>query len=841
MSNAYKLTEIAKIIQGKWLCKPKKEILITDLLTDSRKLAHTDKTLFFALTGQKLDGHSYLHELYEKGVRAFVVSQPVQTEKFADAGVLLVSDTLTALQKLATHHRSRFSYPVISITGSNGKTIVKEWLYQLLHHDYRIVRSPKSYNSQIGVPLSLWNMSESDTLGIFEAGISEPDEMSRLERMIRPTIGVFTNIGEAHSEGFLNIRHKTKEKLKLFAHADILIYCKDYTDIHLSIAEVNAMARSADTKDDIIKTFTWSRIGDADLQVTGETQQNGKTTITARYKQSLPLEFTIPFTDKASIENAIHCAAVMLYLGISPDEIARRMPLLTGIAMRLEMRDAINGCTLINDSYNSDINSLRIALDFLQQQTRHPRKTIILSDILQSGKSEPELYESVAALLRSHTVHRFVGIGPAITRQRKTFENINGTEVRCYQTTEQFLSEVDFQEFQQEAILLKGARKFRFEVLAKLLEKKAHETVLEINLNAIAHNLKVYQSLLKPTTKIMAMVKAFSYGSGSHEIANVLQFNRCDYLAVAYTDEGVDLRKNGITLPIMVMNPEPNSFEQMIKYRLEPDIYSLSLLRRFEEALQLLHQPGDAPYPVHIELETGMNRLGLAADDITALLEALKHNGHLRIASVFTHLAASEDPHQDRFTRAQIEQFETLSGIICKALNYSVLRHVLNSNGITRHADAQYDMVRLGIGLYGIDTSGKISSKLMHVSTLKTTISQIKHIRKGETVGYGRAGKAAKDKTIATVGIGYADGYSRRLGNGNGYMLVNGHRAPTIGNVCMDMTMLDITGIPACEGDEVIVFGKELPVTELAAAAQTIPYEILTGISPRVKRIYYQE
>lgn len=840
MNSEYKLSEVAKAIGGKLISKSKKDSAIRELVIDSRKLTHADVSLFFALSGQKLDGHQYITDLYKKGVRSFVVSKAEAAEQLPDAGIVVVKDTLMALQKLAAYHRSKFTYPVIAITGSNGKTIVKEWLYQLLHEEESIVRSPKSFNSQIGVPLSIWNMSSENTLAIFEAGISEPDEMLKLERMLKPTIGVFTNIGEAHSEGFLNIRHKTKEKLKLFVNSEVLIYCKDYTDIHHSIAEINALARGTDTTEDKIKTFNWSRNGEADVLVQSVLVHEGKCMIHCLYGLK-EFEFTIPFTDQASVENAINSACVMLYLGKSTDQIKERMAHLTGIAMRLEMRDAINGCSLINDSYNSDINSLRIAIDFLNQQNQHPRKTIILSDILQSGKNEPELYEDVAKLLIQNQIHRFIGIGTSLVRQKKMLEKNEALEVHCYESTEEFMKQIDTTLFQNEAILLKGARKFRFEVIGKLLEKKAHETVLEINLNAIAHNLKTYQSLLKPDTKIMAMVKAFSYGSGSFEIANVLQFNRCDYLAVAYTDEGVELRKNGITLPIMVMNPEQSSFEQMIKHRLEPEIYSLQLLEKFEETLSLLYGLQEPPYPIHIELETGMNRLGFVADELPELIQRINENVQLKIASVFSHLAASEDKTYDGFTKQQIKEFETMSEQICRSFDYKILRHVLNSNGITRHSKAQLDMVRLGIGLYGIDASQKVASKLMNVSTLKTTISQIKQLKKGETVGYGRVGKVSKDKTIATVGIGYADGLSRRLSNKVGRMLVDGKLAPIIGNVCMDMTMLDVTGIDAAEGDEVIVFGNNPTVEEVAEAAETIPYEILTGISARVKRIYFQE
>lgn len=832
----YKIAEIVTATGGNLLTKPKKDSGIDELSVDSRKINHPERTLFFALQGQKLDGHDYIEELYQKGVRYFVVTKEVATARFSEAGFIVVKDAVLALQKLAGFHRAKFNLPIIAITGSNGKTIVKEWLYQLLHEDENIVRSPKSFNSQIGVPLSLWQINDTHTLGIFEAGISQPNEMSQLEKIIQPKIGIFTNITEAHSEGFLGDRHKAREKLNLFLNVDVLIYCKDYPEINLGVAQTIAPRKERDEANGTSSgLFSWSMSAEADLQITSVIQKNGHSLVSALYRlQEVDIE--IPFTDRASVENAIHCLCVMLYLNKDIDTIRTRMKALSRIAMRLEMKDAIHQCSLINDSYNSDIASLKIAIDFLNQQNQHPKKTIILSDILQSGRSEFELYEEVARLITQSKINRLIGIGTGLLRNKKIFEKDETLELECYETTEQFIQQLNTDSFYNEAILLKGARKFRFEIISRFLEKKVHETVLEINLNAIAHNLKMFQAQLKPTTKIMAMVKAFSYGSGSFEIANCLQFNRVDYLAVAYADEGVELRKNGITLPIMVMNPELHSFETMIQNQLEPDIYSVQLLEKFLETVSLLRSPSDAPYPIHIELETGMNRLGFEENQLDDLIKQLVQTNSLRIASVFSHLVASEDAAQDDFTQQQIMLFEKLSAKIVATLSYKPLRHILNSHGILRHADAQFDMVRLGIGLYGIG-----NEKLTPVSTLKTTISQIKHVKKGDSVGYGRIGKVSKNKTIATVGIGYADGLSRRLSNGKGMLWVNGQPAPIIGNVCMDMTMLDITDIPAQEGDEVIVFGAQPSIETVAKAADTIPYEILTGISARVKRVYFQE
>jgi alanine racemase len=836
MNKGYPIKEIAKATGGKLTTGAGEEAHISALLLDSRRLQQAGESLFFALPGARQDGHQYIDELAGRGVNNFVVTKSEWIDKYPKANFILVKDAVAALQKLAGYHRKKFNYPVIGITGSNGKTIIKEWLYQLLNEDYNIVRSPKSFNSQIGVPLSLWQMSEDNNLAIIEAGISESGEMEKLEKIIRPTIGILANIGEAHNDGFLNLKHKTKEKLKLFIQAEILIYCKDHAEANQAIAEINALKGV-----DAIPTFTWSQHSDADVRILSILQQNNHSYISASYK-GREFDFDIPFSDKASVENAIHCACVLIVLNKDFPLLRSRMKHLTRIAMRLEMKDAINNSSLINDSYNSDFESLRIAIDFLRMQNQHPRKTIILSDILQSGRGDLDLYTEVAKLLKQNNIHRLIGIGPSILREKKIFERHEQMEVICFAATDELLRNLDTSIFHDEVILLKGARQFEFEKIARLLEKKAHQTVLEINLNALVNNLKVYQSLLQPETRIMAMVKAFSYGSGSYEIANVLQFNRINYLAVAYADEGIELRKNGIALPIMVMNPEERSFEAMITHNLEPDMYSLSLLDKFISVLKLKHKSVDPPYRIHIEVETGMNRLGFEASDLPILIDKIKNCDCIKIASVFSHLAASEAQEYDEFTKGQIAQFEKMSSEITAQFGYKILRHILNSSGIARHTWAQYDMVRLGIGLYGLDPTPAIQSRLLPVSTLRTTISQIKHIKAGGSVGYGRHGKVDEDKTIATVGIGYADGLNRKLSNGRGSMLIANRLVPIIGNICMDMTMLDVTDVEQVhEGDEVIVFGHNPHVEALAHAAGTIPYEILTGISARVKRVYFQE
>lgn len=832
MITEYPISKIEQWTGGKLYPRFNPDATVAYLFTDSRQARNVSEALFFAIKSKRQDGHNFIPQLIEQGVRNFVINDESWVAKYANANFIVVKDVVVALQKLAIAHRKQYTYPVIGITGSNGKTVVKEWLYQLLHEDFNIVRNPKSFNSQIGVPISVWQMTDENTLGIFEAGISEPDEMLKLQKIIQPTIGLITNIGEAHSEGFLNIKHKTKEKLRLFQDVETLIYCKDHGDINQAIGEINSFS------DEKLNTFSWSLHADADFRVNSVLQHSKLTVISGVFKDE-ELEFEIPFTDKASVENAIHCLCVMLVLGVRHDVIRERMSKLAGVAMRLEMKEAVNNCTVINDAYNSDLESIRIALDFLSQQRQHARHTIILSDVHQSGRNDPDLYKFVANLLKEQQVDRLIAVGKKISRQKQYFEQAGLKELRFFETTEDLLREISGEWFRNETILLKGARSFEFERILKILERKSHRTVLEINLNAVAQNLKAYQALLKPETKVMAMVKASSYGSGSFEIANVLQFNRADYLAVAYADEGVELRRNGITLPIMVMNPEEAAFDQIFAYQLEPDIYSVDLLKSF---IQAVEEASVQEVKIHLELETGMNRLGFSKQELREVLALLQKTNSIKVASVFSHLATSEDASQDAFTEQQIALFTELSDSIVKSFDYPVLRHILNTAGVVRHPNAQFDMVRLGIGLYGIDDTKMLAQKLQPVGVLKATVSQIKYLKKGETVGYGRIGKVTEDTMIATVGIGYADGLHRALSNGVGKMAVRGQLAPIIGNICMDMTMLNITDISGVsEGDEVIIFGTFPTVQQVAQWAQTIPYEMLTGVSSRVKRVYVQE
>ena len=806
---------------------------------DSRKIFSPATSLFIALKGPRRNGHNFIPELYKNGVRNFVISEEINPEEFPGANILFVKDGLRALQQLAAFHRKQFDIPVIGITGSNGKTIVKEWLYQLLHENFNIVRSPKSYNSQIGVPFSVWETGKQHTLGIFEAGISQPGEMEKLNEIIQPTIGILTNIGEAHSEGFESMDQKVEEKIKLFNNAGLVIYSSDEWQVDKAIVlKYESVIRK--TGKPPFKIFSWGKIQKADLQILEINKDQAGTEIIAAYKNA-ETAIRIPFTDDASIQNAITCWCVMLHFGIRDTVIVKRMKQLQPVNMRLELKKGINHCTIINDSYSADLNSLHIALDFLKQMGGVSKSTVILSDFFQTGLDDEGLYERIADDLVQHKIDRVIGIGLNISKYLK-FENespAHQIKNEFYPSTEDFISRFRFSDFRDEVILVKGARIFCFEQMIQLLELKVHQTELEINLNAIAHNLQQYQKLLEPSTKLMAMVKAFAYGSGGAEIANTLQYHKVDYLGVAYADEGTELRKAGITLPMMVMNAESETFETLINNRLEPVIFSFSILRSLDGYLK---REGIKNYPVHLEIETGMNRLGFSVREIDKLCKEIQASSSFRIQTVFSHLAASEDPMQDEFTNKQYELFVDACSALEKGIGYSFLRHIANSAAILRHPQMQLDMVRLGIGLYGVDSSSSAKLDLQPAATLKSTVAQVRNLRAGETVGYNRKGIIEKDSVIATVSIGYADGFSRRLGNGAGKVWVKGEMAPVIGTVCMDMVMVDVSGIPNVkQGDEVIIFGKEIPIQELANWAGTIPYEIMTGISERVKRVYYEE
>ncbi len=829
----YTVSEIVKITGGKLLHRNLSAPLPTHLSLDSRKITDAVHTIFFAIKTAHHDGNNFIENLYEKGVRNFITqNKNTDVSLLPLANVIAVENSIAALQKLAAHHRKKFNIEVIGITGSNGKTIVKEWLNQLLEKDFIIVRSPKSYNSQIGVALSILNIQKQDTLGIFEAGISLPDEMQHLEKMIRPAIGILTNIGNAHDEGFDDTTQKINEKLKLFIHARRLIFCSDNKQVKEAVSVFKNENRFNKMP---FQCFTWGKESDNTLQITKTHVLKNETKIYAVFNK-INSSITIPFIDTASIENAINCWCALLLLDFRDHVVVKKFNLLYPIAMRLELKQGNNNCIIINDSYSNDVHSLSIAVNFLEQQKQHKKYTVILSDILQSGKEPGELYKEVADILSHKKIIKFIGIGENISLHRDSFSFIK--DVHFYATTDGFLKAMNALNFHDETILIKGARSFGFEQISHKLEQKAHQTVLSINLTSIAYNLKQYKSLLKPATKIMAMVKAFSYGSGGYEVAAVLEYNKADYLAVAYADEGVELRRAGITLPIMVMNAEPVTFDALTENNLEPEIYSFNILNQFTHFLKA---SAVSNYPVHIKIDTGMHRLGFTGDDIFSLCEKLKASP-VKVVSVFSHLVASENKEEDIFTLQQAEIFRKCCLMIENELQYKFLKHIANTAAISRHKHLQMDMVRLGIGLYGIDNNEVMQQKLKNVTTLTTTVSQIKKVKKGETVGYGRTAKLMRDSVIATVRIGYADGYPRSLGNGAGKMLVKKDYAPVVSNVCMDMTMLDVTDLENLhEGDEVMVFGEALSLQSLATWTHTIPYEIMTGISQRVKRIYYEE
>ena len=819
---SYSIETISQLLCAKRIGD--KESRIDWLLTDSRSLCFAEETLFFALQSKRNDGHKYISDLYARGVRNFVVSQLPDTASFTDANFLVVANPLKALQKLAELHRAKFQIPVIGVTGSNGKTVVKEWLHQLLSPDRVITRSPRSYNSQIGVPLSVWQLNEESELAIIEAGISEMGEMRALQSIIRPTIGILTNIGGAHQENFFSLQEKCMEKVSLFKDCDVVIYNGDNDLISDCVAKNMLAARE----------IAWSKKDkEKPLFIRDINKETDSTTISYRYL-GFDNSYTIPFIDDASIENSLNCLAACLYLMVPNEEITARMAKLEPVAMRLEVKEGKNGCVLINDTYNSDIASLDIALDFLyrRSEAKGMKRTLILSDILETGQSTTLLYRKVAQLVHSRGINKIIGVGPEITSIAKKFE----IEKYFFPNTEAFLKSEVFSSLRNEVILIKGSRDFAFERISEELELKVHETILEINLNALVANLNYFRSKLKPETKMVCMVKAFAYGAGSYEVAKTLQDHRVDYLAVAVADEGSDLRKAGITGSIMIMNPEMSAFKTMFDYKLEPEVYSFHLL---DALIKEAEKEGITNFPIHVKLDTGMHRLGFAPEDMPELIKRLKSQNAVLPRSVFSHLVGSDSDKFDTFTRQQIEIFDEASLQLTSAFQHKILRHICNSAGIERFPGAQHDMVRLGIGLYGV--SAVDNSIINNVSTLKTTILQIRDVPKEDSVGYSRKGHLERDSRIAAIPIGYADGLNRHLGNGNAYCMVNGKKAPYVGNICMDVCMIDVTDIDCKEGDNAIIFGDELPITVLSDILDTIPYEILTSVSSRVKRVYFQD
>ncbi|GAA4025150.1 bifunctional UDP-N-acetylmuramoyl-tripeptide:D-alanyl-D-alanine ligase/alanine racemase [Hymenobacter glaciei] len=836
-------------------------------LLDSRRVGVPAGAVFFALRGPSHNGHRYLPELYAQGVRQFVVEEeatlPGGIAAYPGAGLLAVPSPLAALQALAGAHRAEFTGPVLAITGSNGKTIVKEWLAQLLSPDEDICRSPRSYNSQVGVPLSVWELNPArHTLGIFEAGISEVGEMARLATIIQPTEGLFTNLGTAHDAGFASQGQKLHEKLQLFTGPQLqrLFYCADQPLVRAAVTQLK------------LPGFSWTRQPgqSADLYFTAEPAAAGSSHVRAEYPATgLTADFMLPFADEPSLENALHCLAVLLHRQVEPTEVQRRLLRLHPVAMRLEMKPGRHGSYLLDDTYNNDLAGLALALNALARQSRPGRRTLILSDVLESGLSRTELYARVAALLPAAGVTRVVGIGEEISGELRMKNEELGIEsglvpdigspqfliphssflIQTYPSTEAFLAQLSPADFAQETILIKGARRFGFERIVAALEAQQHGTVLEVNLDALGHNLQHYRRQLRPGTRLMVMVKAFAYGAGSYEVASLLEFQRADYLAVAYADEGIALREAGISLPIMVMNAAPDSFDLLRRYRLEPEIYSFELLDEYlatfaNSADTTSQSPLSVP-GIHLKLDTGMRRLGFDEADLPALLARLRTDAVLLpVASLMTHLAAADEPGHDDFTQTQLAVFRRMAAAIETVLGHSVLKHALNSAGILRFPEAQFDMVRLGIGLYGVDASNTADpAALRPVSQLRTTISQIKTLPAGHTVGYGRRGLAtSSERRIATLAIGYADGYDRRFGNGVGTVLIHGQPAPLVGSVCMDMCMVDVTEISlARAGDVALLFGEGLPLPPLAARIGTIAYELLTNVSERVKRVFVSE
>ncbi|MBQ8271226.1 MAG: bifunctional UDP-N-acetylmuramoyl-tripeptide:D-alanyl-D-alanine ligase/alanine racemase [Bacteroidaceae bacterium] len=824
----YTIEQIAGILKAEYIAASPADT-VSRLLTDSRSLTFPEETLFFAIRTKHGDGHKYIPALHDRGVRNFVVEDEEIAQEYPDSNFIFTGNCTKALQLLATQHRARFDIPVIGITGSDGKTIVKEWLYQLTAGNYNVTRSPRSYNSQIGVPLSVWRIDDDCTLGIFEAGISQPQEMDRLQGIIRPTIGIITNISGAHQENFSSLQEKCREKLQLFKKCDIVIYNADNSII--SNCVTNSLLPS--------REIAWSQ-KDPERPLYISAIEKDETGTTVKYRNlTFEQSYRIPFHDDASIENSINCLAAALYLMIPADTIAARMAQLEPVAMRLEVKEGKRGCILINDSYNADIASLEIALDFMERRCvtlPHLHRTLILSDIKQSGLSPRSLYRTVAQYAVNHKIEKLIGIGRDISSEEHRMSK-QPFETHFFDDTEAFMQSDTFAGLANEIILIKGSRSFRFEEITEALEKKVHQTILEVNLSTLRDNLNYYRNNLRADTKSICMVKASAYGAGAIEVARTLQECNVDYLAVALADEGAELRKAGITTGIMVMNPEPSSFRTLFENKLEPEVYSFAMLRSLAQAAT---REGITDYPIHIKIDTGMHRLGFLPEEVPALVEELKRQNALTPCSVFSHFAGSDSPLFDDFSKTQKERFAQASDTLQAAFKHKILRHICNSAGAERFTEVQYEAVRLGIGLYGVSPL-EGESPLRPISTLKTIILQIHEVPATETVGYSRRGKLTRTSRIAALPIGYADGLNRKLGNGRGHCIINGKEAPYIGNICMDVCMVDVTDIDCNEGDIVEIFGSSLPVERVAGWLDTIPYEILTAVSDRIKRIYFTD
>ena len=802
------------------------------ILTDSRSLSFPESTMFFAIRSQKNDGHKYIPELYRRGVRTFVIEDDslIFNSQFPEACFLKVDSTIKALQQLGADCRKAFDIPVIAISGSNGKTIVKEWLNQLLSPSMRITRSPRSYNSQVGVPLSVWLLNNDTQVGVFEAGISMVGEMDNLKQIIQPTIGVLTNIGQAHQENFVSMEEKCLEKLKLFEDCEVLIYNADSSLIQ-SCIEKKCIPHSFRSD----RVLPWSRINAESPLYISKVEKKEQSTCISYCYWGKDGEIIIPFIDDASVENAIHCLAVCLYLHLPMNEIAARMQQLEPIAMRLEVKEGRNNCLIINDSYNSDYHSLDIALDFMNRRPdpKGRKRTLILSDILQTGQVAEHLYKQVAQLVENRNIDKLIGIGEEISLCASLFK----CEAYFFSSTQSFLDSEVYQSLGNEMILLKGARQFQFEKITEQLELRVHETILEVNLNAIVDNYNHYRSFLKQDTKMVCMVKASAYGSGALEVSKTLQDCGVDYLAVAVADEGADLRKGGITSNIIIVDPEMTAFKTMFDYKLEAEVYNFEIL---DALIHAAHQYGVTNFPVHVKLDTGMHRLGFNPEtDMEKLIDRLKSQNEVIPRSVFSHFVGSDSADFDAFSQRQFDLFKLGSEKLQAAFSHKILRHICNTAGIERFPERHMDMVRLGLGLYGINP---IDNKGIHnVATLKSTILQIREVPANDSVGYSRRSYVKCPSRIAAIPIGYADGLNRHLGNGKGYCLVNGQKAPYIGNICMDVCMIDVTHVNCKEGDVVEIFGDKLPASTLAEWLDTIPYEILTNVGSRVKRVYFRE
>ena len=801
---------------------------VQELLIDSRKVSElSGGTMFLALRGEKNDGHRYIPDLYRAGVRAFLVEGKYYTgkkEDYPSASFIISEDSLSALHKIAAWKRQNYRGRVISITGSNGKTIIKEWLSDILGKYESVIRSPRSFNSQVGVPLSLWNLSDEYDTAVIEAGMSKPGEISKLEKIIKPGIGIFSHIGEAHQENFRSIGEKIHEKLGLFINSEVIIYPADKDNIHKNIINDQRLKGK--------HFFSWSAgKNKANITIIPDSQDRAGPALRVTFNNK---EFlcSIPFSDRASVDNISTIIATLAFLGLNSEQISDGVKNLIPVAMRMEQKEGINNCLLLEDFYNSDPGSLRIAMEYLRGISDKDM-TVILSDFIQGNRNKDQLYSEVAESIKKAGTRRLIAIGKDLQKYSKYF-SIN--TMAFFNDTDDFIRSFLPASFRDEAILLKGARMFEFERIGRLLELKTHQTQLEINLNSVLANLDTFRTYLHKDTKIMAMVKAFAYGAGPKEISEWLTYNGIDYLAVAYLDEGISLRKNGIRSRIMVMNPDRFSLRSLLEYDLEPEIFSQDILDCF---ISETKRYGIIDYPVHIKLDTGMHRLGFMEEDIDEMVSALITCKAIRIASVFSHLAAAYDPGMDEYTHKQAGKFARISNYIRKQTGTAFMQHLLNSAGIVRFPEYQFDMIRLGIGLYGI-TEVKMEG-LKTGPAFYTRISQVKTVKAGEGIGYGLKNASKEERKIAILPVGYADGLRRIMGQGKGKVYVKGKYLPIIGNVCMDMCMIEISGTNLKPGDKVEIFGENISINDVADICNTIPYEILTGIPARVKRIFLYE